>query len=116
MAIDLDVPVMALSQFSREPTKNGGRKPTMADLRDSGAIEQDASIIALLHATDPQPEGIQDRWPHTFLTEIDVAKNRNGETGHMQVYHHRGTGMWTKDLDVAESSHHRRAWQEKVVA
>lgn len=94
MAIDLNVPIVALSQFSRDPAK-AGRRPTMHDLRDSGAIEQDASLIVLLHADADQPPELQAMRPHTYLTDIAVEKNRHGATGLVVSHHDRGIGRWS---------------------
>lgn len=94
LAIDLDVPILALSQFSRDPAK-AGRRPTMHDLRDSGAIEQDASTILILHHTESQPDALRYLSPDTYLTELVVEKNRHGATGRLEVHHNRGIGKWT---------------------
>jgi replicative DNA helicase len=77
-AMRLHIPIIALSQLSRAGEGRTDRKPRMSDLRDSGAIEQDADIIMLLHredyyrARDAQKDG---------LAELDIAKNRRGPTG-----------------------------------
>lgn len=99
LAIDLDVPVLALSQFSRDPAK-AGRRPTMHDLRDSGAIEQDASTILILHHTEQQPEALRLLTPDTYLTELVVEKNRHGATGRLEVHHNRGIGKWSSAAAV----------------
>ena len=96
MAIDLNVPVLALSQFSRDAAK-AGRRPTLHDLRDSGAIEQDASIVVILHQPPDadQPDTLQGLYPNTFLTEIAVDKNRNGALGLVLAHHHKAIGKWS---------------------
>lgn len=68
----LGVPIVALSQFSRAVEKEGGREPMLSDLRDSGAIEQDADFVAFLHRSNPE-----DRETVRFI----VAKNRTGPVG-----------------------------------
>ena len=85
MAKELKVPVIVLSQLSRANEQRGDKfeKPKLSDLRDSGAIEQDADVVFLLrrpsrNAADPES---QDE----TLAIIDVAKNRNGETGEVRV-------------------------------
>lgn len=75
LAKDLQIPVLALSQFSRDVEKRGG-KPKLSDLRDSGSIEQDADIVMFLHSDSTEPDssgGIE--------VELMVAKHRNGATG-----------------------------------
>ena len=76
LARELDVPIILLSQLSRQADK---RKPTMADLRDSGAIEQDADIIMLIYR-----EG-KDTETDDNTTDIIIAKHRNGPTGTVQL-------------------------------
>lgn len=77
MARDLDVPVLALSQLSRDVEK-GFRRPRLADLRESGAIEQDADVVMFLHdpkANDPDDSGTGS----AGIIELIVEKNRQGE-------------------------------------
>jgi len=69
-AISLRVPVLAMAQLNRSNQKEG-RKPTLADLRDSGSIEQDADFVGLLHQDENDPSSC----------ELLVGKNRSGETG-----------------------------------
>jgi replicative DNA helicase len=79
LARELDIPVVALSQLSRASEQRGGeRKPILSDLRDSGAIEQDADLVIFIH----RPE-YYDREDESKrgVAEIMLAKNRNGPTG-----------------------------------
>ncbi len=82
MAKELDVPVLCCSQLSRAPTTRKGEdaKPRLSDLRDSGAIEQDADIVLFLYK-DEDPEAVSK-------SEIDciIAKNRNGQTGTVKFH------------------------------
>ena len=77
MARDLEVPVLALSQLSREVDKSD-RKPKLADLRESGAIEQDADVVMFLHDPDGKSD---DKAYRNEIREIEliVEKNRQGE-------------------------------------
>lgn len=78
MARELGVPVIALSQLSREIDKREDKHPNMADLRESGSIEQDADIIMFLYR-----EGYYNKNSEKVsnLTELIIAKNRSGVTG-----------------------------------
>ncbi|MBR3316973.1 MAG: replicative DNA helicase [Atopobiaceae bacterium] len=78
MAKDLDVPVVALSQLNREVEGRTGKRPQLSDLRESGAIEQDADIVILLdRSMTPEEAERQDR-PDEGITQFIIAKNRSG--------------------------------------
>ena len=77
MAKELDVPVVCLSQLSRANEKREDKRPMLSDLRDSGAIEQDADIVMFLYREDYYKEDTENR----NIAECIVAKNRHGETG-----------------------------------
>ena len=77
MALELEVPVIALSQLSRNVEKREDKKPVLSDLRESGSIEQDADIVAALHA--PEVEGMPgDDVPVPI--QLIILKHRNGPT------------------------------------
>lgn len=80
VAIELECPVIALSQLSREVERRMEKKPQLSDLRDSGAIEQDADTVILLYREDYYDEGKLYNSPDS-KAELRVAKNRNGRTG-----------------------------------
>jgi replicative DNA helicase len=86
LARELACPVVALSQLSRSVEQDKKRRPMMSDLRESGAIEQDADIIMFLHragAVDgtEQESGYED----AGKVEVIVAKHRNGPTGNLEL-------------------------------
>lgn len=83
LARELEVPVVALSQLSRASEQRGGeRKPILSDLRDSGAIEQDADLVIFIH----RPEYYdRDDESKRGIAEIMLAKNRNGPTGEITL-------------------------------
>ncbi len=84
MAKELNVPVLVLSQLSRNSEQRGDDKPKNSDLRDSGAIEQDADVIMLLRRPcfmGSKAKESDDR----LLAIVDVSKNRNGATGEVRL-------------------------------
>jgi len=85
MAKELKIPVIVLSQLSRanEQRKDKYERPKLSDLRDSGAIEQDADVVFLLRRPSRTPTDPDSK--DETLAIIDVAKNRNGETGEVKV-------------------------------
>jgi len=80
LARELEVPVICAAQLNRGPADRTTQRPRMSDLRESGAIEQDADIVALLHNEDYYHRGEADHTP-TGITELIIAKQRNGPIG-----------------------------------
>jgi replicative DNA helicase len=79
LARETEVPIIALSQLNRAAEDRNDRCPRLSDLRDSGALEQDADTVILLHRPDYEP-GIQDG-----MVELIVAKQRSGPTGQVSL-------------------------------
>ena len=82
LAVETKTAVVALSQLNRAPEREG-RKPQLADLRDSGSIEQDADVILFLHKS-----GVDAVVPDA---QIIIAKHRQGDTDEAQVSYHKPT-------------------------
>ncbi len=87
MAKELQVPILCLSQLSRanEKDKTTVRRPRLSDLRDSGAIEQDADIVLFLHREDYYNDDDADPDIEPDMAECILAKNRHGETGILRL-------------------------------
>lgn len=79
MAISLNVPVICLCQLSRQVESRENKQPRLSDLRDSGAIEQDADAVMFLYRPDYYTGTGDDGQPS--LVQLDIAKNRHGRTG-----------------------------------
>jgi replicative DNA helicase len=94
IARELGVPFVLLSQLNREFEKDAGarkgsrkpRRPRLSDLRESGAIEQDADVVVFVHRPYVRPEGLEER-TREGETELIVSKNRNGPTGLVRAHY-----------------------------
>jgi replicative DNA helicase len=94
LAKELDVPVVALAQLNRGPELRGDKKPLLADLRESGSIEQDSDVVILLHREDAyEPES-----PRAGEADLIVAKHRNGPTTTVTVAFQ---GHYSRFVDMA---------------
>lgn len=90
LAVKDDLAIVALSQLSRESERRNDKRPHLSDLRESGALEQDADLVALLyreemHKPKPENEGVG---------EIIIAKNRSGPVGTIKVTFVKDTAKW----------------------
>lgn len=93
LAQELNVPIMALSQLSRAPTGRADHRPMLNDIRDSGAIEQDADVVMFVHREDYYDKETELK----NIAEIIIAKQRNGALGTVNLGW-RGEYTWFIDL------------------
>ena len=88
LAKELDIPVLILAQLNRGPESRSGKNvgvPRMSDLRESGSIEQDADLVGLLYRSAYYAESAEEKEEEAGKAELVLAKNRNGETGHIPL-------------------------------
>lgn len=96
-AKELNVPIIVLSQLSRDIEKREGHKPQLSDLRDSGAIEQDADIVMFLHNPEKYNDIPSSEEPG--IVELILAKHRNGQIGTVKL---RWIGQYTTFVNLDE--------------
>ena len=91
--MELNVPVIALSQLSRSVEGREDKRPLMSDLRESGSIEQDADIVAFLYRDDyyNKSERSED---NTSLSELIIGKHRNGPTATIELLFKKNTSTF----------------------
>lgn len=88
LAKELSIPILILAQLNRGPESRTGKSlgvPRMSDLRESGSIEQDADMVGLLYRTAYYAEDAEEKEAEAGKAELVLAKNRNGETGHIPL-------------------------------
>ncbi|MBR5235786.1 MAG: replicative DNA helicase [Clostridia bacterium] len=93
LAKELDVPIVALSQLSRAPEQRSEHRPMLSDLRESGAIEQDADIVMFLYRDDVYNPDTEKK----NVAECIVAKHRNGSTGTVEMF---WAGQYTRFMNL----------------
>ncbi len=93
LAKELSVPVVAMAQLNRKPEDRGSNRPRMSDLRESGAIEQDADLVALLHRESYYKLGENQDTEDDPTADLIIAKQRNGPVGTVKLHFNR---QWTR--------------------
>ncbi|WP_106831150.1 replicative DNA helicase [Parabacteroides pacaensis] len=101
MAKELKVPVVLLSQLSRKNEERADKTPILSDLRESGAIEQDADVVLFLH----RPEYYNEKNAESGVGKLIVAKHRNGATGVMRFrYNESLTRIYDYDTSTEQQT------------
>jgi replicative DNA helicase len=101
LARELQVPVLALSQLSRQTEMRENREPRLSDLRESGALEQDSDLVMFLWRE--KERGAEDREQENEVINLRLAKHRNGPTGDTKLLFRK---RLTRFVSYAEESHY----------
>lgn len=94
LALEMDVPMVVMAQLNRGPEQRADKRPQVADLRESGAVEQDSDVVILLHREDAYEPG----GPRAGEMDLIVGKNRNGPTATVTVAFQ---GHFARAVDMA---------------
>ena len=103
LAKELNIPVIALSQLSRKVEERSDRRPQLSDLRESGAIEQDADIVSFIYRPEYYKiEQWEDETPTQNQAEFIIAKHRNGRTGEIRMRFDKEFGRFSELNAISE--------------
>ena len=102
MAMELEVPVIALAQLSRQVESREDKRPMLSDLRESGSIEQDADIVSFLYRDDYYTKKGEQEESNVSLSELIVAKHRNGATKTIKLVFERNISNFRNYVDKPE--------------
>ncbi|MCL4391970.1 replicative DNA helicase [Patescibacteria group bacterium] len=102
LARELNVPVVAVSQLSRDVDKRDVKIPRLSDLRESGSLEQDADVVLFIYRKDKAVSPMEDEIAEDNTVEIIVAKHRNGPTGTVKLIFDKEKVSF-KNLDTAHA-------------
>ena len=108
LAKELDVPVIAMAQLNRKPEDRSTNRPRMSDLRESGALEQDADLVALLHRESYYRLGEKQDSEEDPDAELIIAKQRNGPVGVVKLHFSR---QWTRFDNPDVSGRHEDTYE-----
>lgn len=108
-AKELGVPIIVLSQLSRDIEKREGHLPQLSDLRESGSIEQDADIVMFLH--NPEKYNDTPTQEEPGVVELHIAKHRNGRTGKIKL---RWIGQYTTFVGLEEKVTYQKDNKENI--
>lgn len=105
-AKELNVPIILISQLSRTVETRKDHRPMLSDLRDSGAIEQDADIVLFIYKPDMYNDVVNE--DGEGICEIEISKHRNGATGRVKV---RWIGEWVSFVDIDSKVFRSKSYQ-----
>ena len=94
LALELGVPIIALSQLSRSVDQREDKRPVLSDLRDSGSIEQDADIVTFLYRDDYYKNTDISKTDDNSIIEVNIAKHRSGPTARIELLFKKNTSTF----------------------
>ncbi len=106
IAKELNIPVIAVSQLSREVEKRDKKRPLLADLRESGAIEQDADLVMFIYRDEYYDPNSKEKG----IAELDIAKHRNGPTARLSLNFYKEYALF-RNLSKKNERNRRDKWQ-----